>query len=196
MSRLAMRDEPEGISGSDPWLAHYERLAAMGAGDFAHLAGTLAPHLAKTAALLNQWGNRDPLCVAGLYHAIYGTGGIRGELIPLARRSVIVGIIGAEAEAIVYLYAACDRDAFHPRIGTPRATEFVDRFTASEYSIPVSMLADFCELTLANELELARASAAFLAKHRRELAELACRMRPHISDAAICACRDVLWGQS
>ena len=180
------------MSSSDPWFAHHERLVAMGAGDFGHVAGTLAPHLANTAALLRQWGNRDALCVAGLYHAVYGTDGIRGELTSLACRSIIVDFIGTDAEAIVYVYAACDRDAFHPRIGTPRATQFVDRFTHTEYSIPVPMLADFCELTLANELELARGSAGFLAKHQRELAELAERMRAHVSDAAYRACLEVL----
>lgn len=187
------REGPDRIAASDPWRAHYERLAAMGAGDFAHVAGTLAPHLSNTAALLQQWGNRDALCIAGLYHALYGTDGIKGELTTLASRSAIAEVIGAEAEAIVYVYGACDRDAFHPRIGTPRETQFVDRFNAVEYSIPVSMLADFCELTLANELELARSSAAFLAKHRHDLAELANRMLPHLSDAARHAGRDVLF---
>ena len=131
------RDEPARITASDPWRAHYDRLAAMGAGDFAHVAGTLAPHLANTASLLQQWGNRDALCVAGLYHAVYGTAGIRGELATLARRSAIAEVIGVEAEAIVFVYAACDRDAFHPRIGTPRETRLVDRFTATDYTIPV-----------------------------------------------------------
>ena len=186
------KDEPDRIAANDPWFAHYERLAAMGAGDFAHVAGTLAPHLANTASLLQQWGNRDALCIAGLYHAVYGTDGIRGELVTLARRGAIAEIIGVEAEAIVHVYAACDRDAFHPRIGTPREAQFVDRFTATEYSIPVEMLSDFCELTLANELELARSSSAFLAKHRRELAALADRMRLHVSDAALDACRAML----
>ena len=186
------RDEPARITARDPWRAHYDLLAAMGAGDFAHVAGTLAPHLANTASLLQQWGNRDALCVAGLYHAVYGTAGIRGELATLARRSAIAEVVGVEAEAIVFVYAACDRDAFHPRIGTPRETRFVDRFTATEYTIPVAMLADFCELTLAYELELARRSAAFLAKHRLELAALADRMRPHVSDAALHACRTML----
>ena len=186
------RNELNRIPASDPWLAHYEHLAAMGAGEFAHVAGMLAPHLANTAALLREWGNRDALCAAGLYHAVYGTDGIRGALIPLERRAAIAVVIGAEAEAIVHVYAACDRDAFHPRIGTPRATRFVDRFMASEYPISVQALADFCELTLANELELARRSAAVLAKHRRELAQLADRMRPHVSEAALRACRRVL----
>ena len=78
---------------------------------------------------------------------------------------MIAGAIGVEAEAIVYLYGACDRDAFHPRIGTPHETQFVDRFSRSEYGIAPSALADFCELTLANEFELACSSAAFWAKH-------------------------------
>jgi hypothetical protein len=194
MNRAPRADASSGaeISVHDPWAGHRERLAAMGAGEFAHVAGTLAAHLANTAALLKRWGNREALCLAGLYHAVYGTDGIRGELTTPGGRSLIVDVIGAESEAIVYRYGACARDAFHPRIGTPRATQFVDRFTESEYSISVAALADFCELTLANELELAISSAAFLTKHGPALADLAERMREHVSSAALCACRDVL----
>ena len=161
----------------------------MGADVFPHVTGTLAPHLRHTAVLLAHWGNREALCVAGLYHAAYGTDGIVGALVSHERRSLLAAIIGDDAESIVYLYGACDRDAFHPRIDTPRATQFVDRFAQSEYAISASSLADFCELTLANEFELARSSAAFAAKHGRSLARLAERMRAHVSRAALCACR-------
>jgi hypothetical protein len=166
----------------------YERLVAMGADEFPHIAGTLAPHLLRTASLLREWGNRPALCLAGLYHAVYGTAGIRGALVPPGRRHAIVEIIGAEAEHIAYLYGACDRDAFHPRIGTGDARQFVDRFTRSEYAISDAALRDFCELTLANERELAVSSDAFHAKHRDALARLAGQMRDLVSAGAYAAC--------
>jgi len=193
MNRAPGPDAPHRTAAAvgDPWAAHYERLTTMGAGEFVHVVGTLAPHLQGTAALLERWGNRETLCLAGLYHAVYGTAGIHGALVSHERRSLIADAIGTEAEAIVYLYGACDRDAFHPRIGTAHATQFVDRFTRSEYSIAQSALADFCELTLANEFELARSSAAFAAKHGRSLARLAERMRSHVSDAALGAFRNL-----
>jgi len=193
MNRAPGPDAPHrtAAAAGDPWAGHYERLTTMGAGEFVHVVGTLAPHLQGTAALLERWGNRETLCLAGLYHAVYGTAGIHGALVSHERRSLIADAIGTEAEAIVYLYGACDRDAFHPRIGTAHATQFVDRFTRSEYSIAQSAFADFCELTLANEFDLARSSAAFAAKHGRSLARLAERMRGHVSDAALGAFRDL-----
>lgn len=170
----------------------YRRLHLLGADTFAHVNGTLAPHLAETERLLRAWGNRDAVCTAGLYHAVYGTVGIRGSLAGLQRRDEIARAIGAEAEAIVYLYGSCDRDVFHPRIGTSDQYRFADRFTGRERVVTPRELCDFCELTVANELELALANAAFRAKHRADLTNLFDRMRGSISVGASDAYRRAL----
>src|SRR4051812_20950107 len=70
-------------AASDRLTRHYRQLLALGADHFPHVAGSLAPHLSRTAALLQQWGNRPALCLAGLYHAVYGTDGIVGSLVAL-----------------------------------------------------------------------------------------------------------------
>jgi len=176
----------------EPLTGHYARLLALGAAAFPHVAGSLAPHLLRTASLLQRWGNRPALCLAGLYHAVYGTDGIRGSLVSLNHRRAIVDLIGNDAESITYLYGACDRGAFHPRVGTGASWQFVDRFTRSEYPIDDAALRDFCELSLANELELALSSDAFLIKHRGDLAQLAERMRPYVSASARDACSGML----
>jgi hypothetical protein len=172
--------------------AHHRRLRALGADAFAHVNGALGPHLAKTERLLRAWGSREALCTAGLYHAVYGTDGIRGSLAGLERRSELAGTIGAEAEAIVYLYGACDRDVFHPRIGTADRYRFVDRFTGAEHVIAERELRDFCELTVANELELALASERFRTKHRVALTSLFDRMDGLLSAGATGAYRQAL----
>ena len=169
------------------------RLVALGATTFGHVNGTLAEHLQRTELLLRQWGNRDALCLAGLYHAVYGTAGIRGALAGTDERRAIAALIGDEAEHIAYLYGACDRDRFHPRIGTSAETRFVDRFARAEYPIAEALLRDFCELTIANELELGRQNAAFLRKHG-EFRELFDRMQHLVSAACAAAFRQ--WGQS
>lgn len=176
----------------DLFTGHYQRLLALGADEFPHVAGSLAPHLLRTASLLQRWGGRPALCLGGLYHAVYGTDGIRGSLVAPDRRRAIADVIGRDAECIAYRYGACDRDAFHPRIGTDASLQFVDRFTRSEYAIGESALRDFCELTLANELELARSSDAFLAKHRADLARLAGQMHAFVSANAHDACARLL----
>jgi len=167
-------------------------LQTLGAAEFPHVNGSLARHLRGTEALLRRWGNREAVCLAGLYHAVYGTDGIHGGLARLGMRKTIAKMIGAEAEALAYLYGACDRDAFHPRIGTPRQSLFADRFTKSEYRITESQLRELCEITVANELELTRANPRFLARHRTELVSLVERMRRLASIAALAAAHEML----
>jgi hypothetical protein len=167
-------------------------LRALGADDFPHVAGSLAAHLERTRAWLRRFGARDALCRAGLHHAVYGTDGIDGELLALSTRRAVAEVIGNEAEAIVYHYAACDRDRFHPRIGTRDECRFADRFEGRDRAITTAMLRDFCELTLANELELASSSPAFCLKHCGELCALTERMRVHVSAAAYAAMRGTL----
>lgn len=159
-------------------------LPALGADAIGHVAGSLAAHLERTEGWLRRFGAREALCCAGRHHAIYGTAGIHGALVPLTERRTIAAMIGNEAEAIVYRYAACDRDRFHPRIGGADECTFADRFTRADHTVTPAELRDFCELTLANELDLVATSPAFRSKHRDDLQDLAQRMRPHVSDAA------------
>jgi hypothetical protein len=159
-------------------------LQQLGGDEFVHVNGSLAQHLAGTEALLRRWGGREALCLAGLYHAVYGTAGIRGSLASLAMRVTIAGVIGDEAEALAYLYGACERETFARRVDTTQRLRFADRFTGADQPITEAQLQDICEITVANEIELALASDAFLAKHRGALAELFARMQGWVSEAA------------
>lgn len=170
-------ENPAPVYASDP----HAHLVAFGADTFSHVSGSLARHLVETERLLRNWKSRDALCLAGLYHAVYGTDGIRGSLVSLDRRCDIAAIIGDEAEALAYLYGACAREKFHPRIGTPDQLRYADRFTSSEYAIDERTLRDFCELTVANELELALASEAFRIEYAEELAAFFGRMEGLVS---------------
>src|SRR5689334_10862978 len=121
---------------SDP----FSRLIELGGDRLPHVSGTLAGHLRRTESLLRSWGNRDALCLAGLYHAVYGTAGIQGRLVELAQREIIADTIGAEAEALAYLYGACNRAVYHPRIGTEGQCQFADRFANKQYAITVGLV--------------------------------------------------------
>src|SRR5579864_1151588 len=92
------------------------QLHALGAGAFAHVNGSLALHLRGTEALLRRWGNREAVCLGGLYHAVYGTDRITGSLADLGMREAIAAVLGSEGEELAYLYGACARETFHPRI--------------------------------------------------------------------------------
>jgi uncharacterized protein DUF6817 len=181
---------PAGNARIDPF-AH---LVLLGGARVPHVSGTLAAHLRRTEDLLRSWGSRDALCLAGLYHAVYGTAGIRDKLLDVSERQSIADVIGAEAEAIAYLYAGCDRARYHPRIGTPAQWQFADRFTGAEHAISAASLRDFCELTVANEVELATTSERFRRRYRTELCVFFDRMHGLISEAAVAAYRRTLDG--
>ena len=167
----------------------FDGLRALGAHTFAHVNGSLAQHLWNTGLLLERWGNREALCLAGLCHAVYGTDGITGALVDHSARQAVAGIIGVEGEHVAYLYGACARDVFHPRIGTPAQLAFADRFAGCEYAIGEQALRDFCEITVANEIELAHANERFRHKHHVALAELFARMGDRVSVPARDAAR-------
>ena len=173
----------------------FAQLQALGAGEFEHLNGSLEAHLRGVEAMLRSWGASETLCAAGLYHAVYGTDGFNPSLTSLAGRQDIADLIGAEAEALTYLFGACNRKAFYPRIGTPSQLLFVDRFSNSEYEIGQDQLALLCELILANELEIASNSDEFRAQYGSALSRLFERMTGLVSKAGFDAYRRILRGE-
>ena len=170
----------------------FARLQALGAGEFEHLNGSLAAHLRGTERMLREWGGSEPLCTAGLYHAVYGTDGYDPALAPLAERGVIAKLIGAEAEALAYLYGACNRTVFYPRVGTAAQLVFADRFSNGEYDLRAGQLSQLCELIVANELELASNNAGFRTKHAAAMSRLFDRMSGLISPGCAQAYRRML----
>jgi hypothetical protein len=161
----------------------FKALKDLGAGEFAHLNGPLIDHLLGTEALLRQWQASDEICRAGLYHAAYGTAGFASQLLPITLRGQIADLIGADAELLVYLYCACDRDRFYPRIGTAEQMRFINRFDGQEIELSMVQLCALCEITLANELQLAAESEAFRMQYGESLCELFDRMRDLVSPA-------------
>ncbi|MGZ5819260.1 MAG: DUF6817 domain-containing protein [Burkholderiaceae bacterium] len=160
----------------------FAELQTLGAGEFEHFNGSLAAHLHGTESLLREWGARETVCIAGLYHAVYGTDGFTPSLAGIDMRQRITTLLGDEAEKLAYLYGACNRRAYYPRIGSESQLQFADRFTNTEYDISNEQLRDLCELILANEMEIAQGSAEFRAKHGANLAKLFGRMKGLVSE--------------
>ncbi|MCF2857200.1 hypothetical protein L1286_06955 [Pseudoalteromonas sp. SMS1] len=162
----------------------FKVLQALGAGDFQHLDGSLQSHLQGTERILKEWGSGELLQVAGLFHAAYGTDGFDESMVSLAQRNRIAELIGKEEEALVYLYCACDRDFVFPQFGSDQPIQFRNRFTQQEFPLSEADTILLCELTAANELELAGRYPKFKARHGAGLLDLFKRMEPYLSDNA------------
>ena len=159
-----------------------ERLEELGAGEVSHTNGSLLAHLQGTHDLLQEWGNRPALCNAGLYHAVYGTAAFHQNLIGLERREAVAELIGKESEQIVYLFSACDREYVYAQLRAKGELDYRDRFQGTAVSLPAEAIADFCELTMANEVEIARwQTREYLRENREWLRQVLARMKPFVS---------------
>ncbi|MER5833286.1 DUF6817 domain-containing protein [Streptomyces sp. NPDC002130] len=166
-------------------------LSGLGAADIAHPGGTLLAHLTRVQWQLAAWGARPALQLAGLCHAFYGTDGFPSALLPLDRRGELAAAVGVEAEAVVYLYASCDRRATYPTLADADGP-FHDRFTGLSHTPEPQARRDFAELSAANEIDLARLDPAFRDQWGPELLSLFTRVRSLLSRRAWSDCQEVL----
>ncbi|SNX63178.1 hypothetical protein SAMN06272735_4980 [Streptomyces sp. TLI_55] len=168
-------------------------LRKLSAAHTPHPGGTLLAHLHRVRARLAGWSARPALQLAGLCHALYGTDGFPHPLLPLDRRADVRDAIGVEAEALVHLYASCDRTATYPTLATPNSP-FRDRFSGHTHTPALALRQDFAELTAANELDLAAEDPAFRDRHGPALLALFTRFRPLLSQPAWEDCTALLPG--
>ncbi|MEV4615294.1 VOC family protein [Kitasatospora sp. NPDC049258] len=145
---------PGGRASAGDRPAVEEFLRSRGAGEIPHPGGTLLDHLIRVARRLADWGADPDLRAAGLCHAVYGTDGFDRALADLTERALLAELIGERAEALVHLYACCDRGVVHPRLAGGRPVVFRDRFTGREHTPPEPDLRAFLEITAANELDV------------------------------------------
>lgn len=133
-----------------------------------HSGRTLLQHLQGTHDLLAQWGARESVRLAGLFHSVYGTVHFRHQSWPLTDRYTIRQLIGAEAEQLAYLFCTLDR---------PRAlVEHAEHPAACGRDW---LLAELIEIELANLIE--QGGSPWLAR--------LVRLAPFVSDAARAAIR-------
>ena len=166
-------------------------LRERGASEIEHPGGTLLEHTKRVGELLRTWGADEDLQAAGFCHACYGTDGFAIGMLALTERHVLAETIGPKAEAIVYLYASCDRQAVYPRLSPSSPVLFTDRFTGVTRHLPADGAKAWLELTAANELDLVLANPEAASLWALEFYRLLCAGRRWLSDTALAA-----WAQT
>jgi len=170
-------------------------LEACSARQVPHVAKSLFEHLQGTYELLREWGSPFDVCHAGLCHALYGTDGLPVALLDVrTERPRLAGIIGADAEAQVYLYASCDRAHLYPQLGTGDDLSFRDRFTGATFVPARAAFAAFMELTFANELDMFRADPVLVEQHQATWGVRFDRSQQFVSEPAFAFFRRVFGG--
>lgn len=131
-----------------------ELLRQRGAATLPHLNGPLLDHLLGAERLLRAWECSETVALAGLAHAAYGTDGFAEPLLELEERKLIREAANKDVEALVYLYASCDRGAVYPQLPGREPVTFRDRFTGENFQATDEQVSELAALTLANETEL------------------------------------------
>lgn len=131
---------------------YYRFLLARGAGEIDHYGRPLLAHLKGTFELLRDWRNPDEVCVAGLFHAVYGTENLTACRPDLSYRAQVQALIGRRSEELALLFGVADRTALLTRNTLP--PYHVVRHDSGE-TVPVSpdVLSALVEIGSANLVE-------------------------------------------
>jgi hypothetical protein len=115
--------------------------------------GDLFTHLCKTHDLLESWGNPPSVCLAGLFHSIYGTWHVSHRAVPFDRRDTVRVLIGEEAEALAYIFCVAERPKDFLECLDRRDVEIKDHQAGEMMALSRQTLDRLLEIEAANILE-------------------------------------------
>ena len=165
-------------------------LRDSGAESIPHAGGSLYEHLGRVAERLAGHGASSAVCLAALTHAAYGTDGFPAVLLDVTSRRTLRGLIGAEAEEIVYRYGGCDRGRTWRALPSTRL--IWSRFTGHSESPTPGELRDFADLSIVNELDVYERSPEIAAKAGDYFRSVFPEWRPLASSSVMADARRVL----
>ena len=115
----------------------------------------LMEHLEGTRAVLARWGSATDICLAGLFHSVYGAEGgqARDRDTNLARRDDVRTLIGTGAEELAYLYAACERRSLFTNAPDAAVFTINDMFEKCHVPVAEATLRALLEMEAANFVE-------------------------------------------
>jgi Domain of unknown function (DUF6817) len=118
-----------------------------------HTGRSFFEHLKGTHDLLRDWGNPEPICVAGLFHSIYGTWHFRHKAFPIEQRSTLAELIGKEAEFLAYVFCVAERPkVFLENADRPQAS-IHDHYKNDVIHLSRTDLSNLLEIEAANLIE-------------------------------------------
>lgn len=126
-------------------------LSSIDAESYPHSGRTLLAHLVGTFDLLRSWESPDYVCVAGMFHSVYGTNSFERSIMALDNRIKLRALIGARAERLVYLFCVAKRPLAFIE-GLENFT-IVDRVTGVKHAVTERELIDLLLIEYANLLE-------------------------------------------
>ena len=131
-------------------------LVELGIEKVPHTEKTYLGHLINVYRLMEAQGCAEDVCVAGMFHSIYGTEKFQGFKLPLEGRADLQRFIGERVERLAYFNCAMDRASFDQVLDQPEGPyRFVDRITGGPIELSKAEFDDLCRVHLYDWLEQA-----------------------------------------
>jgi hypothetical protein len=112
---------PHGSQGEPVYDSVIRGELARGEGELDH--GSFFDHLVGNEQCLREWqlidGEDkfdDAVCLAGLFHSVYGTQGYQAAQFPVEKRAELVALIGERAENLAYWTCAMERPTWREMV--------------------------------------------------------------------------------
>ena len=170
--------------------SHIALLEELGAHVTSHSRRTLLVHLQGTHDLLEEWGNPPAVCLAGLFHSIYGTYIFDKQSADMSMRARIRDAIGPDAERLVYVFCVTDRRCFYEHLGESRFY-LRDIVHDCDLELDRDALAALIEIEVADVVDQVPYRSKKKALRAAECyADAFARSREHISPSAASAAAD------
>ncbi len=134
---------------------HLDLLRAFGAARREHSGRFLLDHLVGTHAILREWQAPDEVCLAGLFHSVYGTEIYEVQSADLGERGRVAAAIGARAEELAYLFCVTAREGLFEAVGQSEPVLY-DRVHDAPLPVSHATLGALLEIEAANTLEQAQ----------------------------------------
>lgn len=93
----------------EPLPEHIELLTRVGCDELGHSGRDLLTHLIGTYRILRQQSATEAVCLAGLFHSVYGTSFLQCTI--AIDRAMVRQLIGEQAERLAWLFCVLDRPA-------------------------------------------------------------------------------------
>ncbi|GIW79318.1 MAG: hypothetical protein KatS3mg105_1125 [Gemmatales bacterium] len=122
-------------------------LVSLGVDKIAHTKKTYLAHVIGVYRDLEARGFDRDVCLAGMFHSIYGTEMFQRFKLPLDRRQEIRDLIGERAERIAYYNCVMDRGSFYEAAKSDgEAYTIVDRLTRQPITMNRQDFDDLCRV--------------------------------------------------
>jgi hypothetical protein len=131
-----------------------EYLLAHSADKQAHSGHTLWSHLSGVHDILHRAKQPEYVCIAGLFHSVYGTKSFKPVTIEKTKRAQVAELIGQEAEALAFAFCELPRPKlFEAALRSKQTPSEINAFAQSGNEAQTQFYQDLLALECANLLE-------------------------------------------